>query len=80
MDLKMDGAMLEGLALINPDNFKVYIMNGKVSLECVRAGTGSMLALLYIIPEGLLHGVAGLALVLHVAYKIAYWIPGYSIA
>jgi hypothetical protein len=50
-DFKIGGALLEGLTPINPDNMEVYIMNGKVSLEGVRAGTGSMFTLLYIIPE-----------------------------
>lgn len=48
---QIGGAVLEGLNPLDPDNIGVYIINGNASVEGVRAGTGSRIALLYIIPE-----------------------------
>lgn len=48
---EVGGPVLEGLDPVNPDNIEVFIMNGNVSIEGVRAGSGSRIALLYIIPE-----------------------------
>jgi hypothetical protein len=36
---------------INPNDSEVYIVNGNASLEGVRVGSGSRIALLYILPE-----------------------------
>jgi hypothetical protein len=48
---QIGGPLLDGLNPIDPDNIDVFIINGNVSIEGVRAGSGSRVALLYIIPE-----------------------------
>lgn len=49
--LQTGGPFLTGINPIDPNNVEVYIMNGNASLEGVRVGNGSRIALLYIIPE-----------------------------
>jgi hypothetical protein len=49
--LELGGPFLSESNPIDPNNAEVYIMNGNASLEGVRAGNGSKIALLYIMPE-----------------------------
>jgi hypothetical protein len=49
--LEVGGPLLSEINPIDPNNAEVYIANGNASLEGVRIGNGSKIALLYIIPE-----------------------------